>query len=117
MKPKRVQRNRKADASMGDAVYVGRPTAWGNPWRIVGARGRWFVIDDNEQVCAGPFRAKRDAAAEAVDRYRKRMAHNECRRDAARAKLAGRDLACWCPLDMPCHADVLLAVANDGVAP
>jgi hypothetical protein len=29
-----------------------------------------------------------------------------------RATLAGHDLACWCPLDGPCHADVLLAIAN-----
>ncbi|MBB4212022.1 uncharacterized protein DUF4326 [Rhodothalassium salexigens DSM 2132] len=27
-------------------------------------------------------------------------------------ELRGRDLACWCPLDQPCHADVLLALAN-----
>jgi uncharacterized protein DUF4326 len=31
---------------------------------------------------------------------------------AVRAALRGRDLACWCPLDVPCHADVLLEVAN-----
>ena len=30
------------------------------------------------------------------------------------ADLAGRDLACWCPLDQPCHADVLLDIANPG---
>jgi hypothetical protein len=29
-----------------------------------------------------------------------------------RLELAGRDLACWCPLDQPCHADVLLELAN-----
>ncbi|HZL05925.1 MAG TPA: DUF4326 domain-containing protein, partial [Coriobacteriia bacterium] len=29
-----------------------------------------------------------------------------------RAALAGRDLACWCPLTDPCHADVLLEIAN-----
>ena len=29
-----------------------------------------------------------------------------------RAEVAGRDLACWCPLDSPCHADVLLELAN-----
>ncbi|QPG72649.1 DUF4326 domain-containing protein [Mycolicibacterium mucogenicum DSM 44124] len=29
-----------------------------------------------------------------------------------RRQLRGRDLACWCPLDQPCHADVLLEVAN-----
>jgi hypothetical protein len=31
---------------------------------------------------------------------------------AGKVELAGRDLACWCPLDQPCHADVLLMVAN-----
>ena len=29
-----------------------------------------------------------------------------------RANLAGHDLMCWCPLDQPCHADVLLELAN-----
>jgi hypothetical protein len=29
------------------------------------------------------------------------------------ALLRGQDLACWCPLDQPCHADVLLQIAND----
>lgn len=29
-----------------------------------------------------------------------------------RAELAGKNLACWCPLDQPCHADVLLEIAN-----
>jgi hypothetical protein len=30
----------------------------------------------------------------------------------ARTALAGHDLACWCPLDSPCHADILLKAAN-----
>lgn len=34
--------------------------------------------------------------------------------DEIRAELAGKDLACWCPLDQPCHADVLLELANGG---
>jgi len=29
-------------------------------------------------------------------------------------ELRGRDLACWCPLNQPCHADVLLRLANNG---
>jgi len=32
------------------------------------------------------------------------------------AKLRGKDLACWCALDQPCHADTLLWVANRGDA-
>jgi hypothetical protein len=27
--------------------------------------------------------------------------------------LRGKDLACWCPLNQPCHADVLLRLANE----
>ena len=34
--------------------------------------------------------------------------------DEIRAELRGRDLACWCPLDHACHADVLLELANPG---
>jgi hypothetical protein len=36
--------------------------------------------------------------------------------DEMRAELAGRDLACWCPLDRSCHANVLLLLANGGAA-
>lgn len=32
--------------------------------------------------------------------------------DQVREALAGKNLACWCPLDQPCHADVLLELAN-----
>ncbi|EUA64977.1 hypothetical protein I542_5155 [Mycobacteroides abscessus 1948] len=32
--------------------------------------------------------------------------------DTIRRELRGHDLACWCPLDQPCHADVLLEIAN-----
>jgi hypothetical protein len=32
--------------------------------------------------------------------------------DDVRRKLKGKDLVCWCKLGAPCHADVLLAVAN-----
>jgi len=27
-------------------------------------------------------------------------------------ELRGKNLACWCPLDKPCHADILLELAN-----
>lgn len=38
----------------------------------------------------------------------------ECQEGLAEAiaRLRGHDLACWCPLDSPCHADVLLEIAN-----
>jgi hypothetical protein len=35
-------------------------------------------------------------------------------REAARRELQGKNLACWCSLDGPCHADELMAIANAG---
>jgi Domain of unknown function (DUF4326) len=37
--------------------------------------------------------------------------------EAARRELAGKDLACWCAPGLPCHADVLLGIANQGQRP
>lgn len=53
-------------------------------------------------------------AARAVRFYRADLVAGRLRVsvDEVRQALAGRDLACWCPLDQPCHADVLLAIAN-----
>ena len=37
---------------------------------------------------------------------------NDYQRTVVKHHLAGKNLACWCPLDQPCHADVLLKIAN-----
>jgi hypothetical protein len=76
------------------AVYVGRgaPGLPGSEWR-----NRYPVAQ------YGLFAALR--------RYEASLAGRE---DEIRADLAGRDLACWCPLDQPCHADILLRMANGG---
>jgi hypothetical protein len=74
------------------AVYVGRPTRWGNPF-VVGTEG----VPDRSV---------------AVDRYRSWLAGQPELVAAARVALAGRDLVCWCPAGAACHADVLLAVVN-----
>jgi len=49
-----------------------------------------------------------------VELYRRDLEAGRLRftEDDVRRELAGRDLCCWCPLDEPCHADVLLDVAN-----
>jgi hypothetical protein len=98
MHPQRIQVRRIKGWRLPDgAVYVGRPTRWGNPFRL------------------GHDGATR---AEVVDLFR---AHFEslpqAEREALLAPLRGRPLACWCPLDGPCHADVLLEFANRGSAP
>lgn len=86
------------------AVNVARPSKWGNPYKVGGPA---YVSDKS-----GRTRLRRAplTANEAVDLYRKR----ECKPmdSAAIAKLRGKNLACWCALDAPCHADVLLELAN-----
>lgn len=94
--PRRMQRLRRAGWRMPAGVaYVGRPTRWGNPFRT----------DETTDH------------AQAVDKFRVYMAARPALRAAVRLELAGVDLACWCPLTVPCHADVLLAIANTRAVP
>lgn len=69
-------------------VYVGRPSKWGNPY-MVGIHG-------TREQCVAAY--KRD-----LKRNRKLLADLQ--------ELRGKDLECWCA-PMPCHADVLLKMAN-----
>ena len=82
------------------------------PWRhlapgavIVDRRGRW----------GNPYAVKVYGRERAIELYRGHLAEHSDLAAAVRRELSGRDLACWCPLDQPCHADVLLKVANGGV--
>lgn len=105
--PKRIQMSRQRPwrAEHPDAVIVARPSKWGNPYKV---GGRAVV----EAAWNGTPRTVFEyeiTPALAVELYRQRFAFDV---DMIRAGLAGRDLACWCPLDQPCHADVLLELAN-----
>lgn len=104
--PKRIQRTRTKGWRMPEgAVYVGHPTKWGNPFKA------------GDPVTQTPFvyaTSEVKDSAHAVALYRD-YAHITVWVGALIGDLAGHDLACWCPLDQPCHADVLLELAN-GVA-
>lgn len=78
------------------AVYVGRPTKWGNPFKV----GTWTDVDGGQQAVYNAARATR-LFREYFGCYTKDL-----------ETIRGRDLVCWCPLDQPCHADVLLEWAN-----
>ena len=70
----------------GNTVYVGRPSKWGNL-----ARGDQF---------------------QAAASYVLRLQDNPDMVERARMELEGKNLACWCSHDSPCHGNVLLLVAN-----
>lgn len=114
--PERIQRRRTAGWRMPEgAVYVGRPGRWGNPFTVDGAleSGCAHTPDEAQQLV--------------VDCFRSCLTHGElsewwftggASRFIAIAEdldqLRDRNLVCWCPLDQPCHADVLLDLANGG---
>jgi hypothetical protein len=74
-----------------NTVYVGRHSKWGNPYRA----------EDFDEGEIG-----------AVQAYRMLVETEPNTIAEIRDELKGKDLACWCPLDKPCHADVLLEIAN-----
>ncbi len=129
--PKRIQRQRTKGWRMPEgAIYVGRPSLFGNPWT---------PSEAHAQRGFAPNMTARDKAALAVDLYRGELVHwglmsdwadvvSDERWDAVRklqdesgarnmaqwagVVLGGHDLACWCALDFPCHGDALLRIAN-----
>lgn len=155
--PERIQRQRAKGWRMPDgAVYVGRPTRWGNPfayrdlsrglvrfgpkhlerfgreWDYEGrcsghgiSHDMWFSADDIVETYV-----RWATREEIVELFRLTLAdptpgmqwaYPSCGGrfltvavDDIRRELAGKDLACWCRLDQPCHADVLLEIANGG---
>lgn len=72
------------------AVYVGRPTRWGNPFTVQ-KYGRGHALKLYNQWIQSP-----EAAG--------------LREEIVR-ELAGKDLICWCA-PQPCHADTLIKIAN-----
>lgn len=93
-RPVRIQRSRAKGWRMPDnTVYVGRPTMWGNYAAV------------RNGVMEGQF---------AVDLFRGWVETEASWAWKGRAAidLRGKNLACWCSLDVPCHADVLLELAN-----
>ena len=59
---------------------------------------------------ANPFPVKTYGLAESLRLYREWL--SELATSVDFSELAGHDLACWCPLNQPCHGDVLLELAN-----
>ncbi len=93
--PRRIQRKRTKGWRMPEnTVYVGRPSVWGNPFKV----GHCF---EHGLYCGLVF--DNDHAYRLFKRFLPCPSTRELR---------GKNLACWCPLDQPCHADILLEMAN-----
>ena len=139
--PKRIQlRRTKGWRLPPGCVVVARPSKWGNPWTVkdvrdvYGSRGteaysvavELYRRDIENWEIFATYLNDRDARGwpdiekafwDAIDATGARHVG-----DVAAIELRGKDLACWCPLvdengeKVPCHADVLLEIANGGEA-
>lgn len=99
MKPKRIQRKRTKGWTMPEnTIYVGRPSKWGNP---INWKDLKLMYDLTDQ------QAKEMALKEFEDFI------GFLDLPAIRAGLRGKNLACWCKPGDPCHADILLKIANE----
>ncbi len=104
MKPRRIQLSRKKGWRMPpNTVHVARPGKWGNPIRVgdelhIEVKGAMFNAEVTQAI--------------AVELYQEYITGAIRSRPDLLAPLRGKNLACWCPPGSPCHADVLLEMAN-----
>ncbi len=119
MTPKRIQRKRTAGWRMpANTVYVGRPTIFGNPWTLKAAyESKLFIPEHVPQIVVDEFEAWLTKLISPNSEHlgiwkRDDMIEKRAAILAALPTLRGKDLACWCPEGQPCHADVLIKLAN-----
>ena len=102
--PERIQRKRSKGWRMPEnTLYVGRPTKWGNqfPIGLLGREASVMMFEESLNDWKNNTFGYGDSHS--FEEYI--------------APLRGKNLACWCPLDKVCHADVLLRLANAVCAP
>ena len=109
--PVRLQRSRKKGSKMVSpnglpVVYVGRGSAWGNPF-IIGKDGTAKEVVQKYADSLTPYRHHGENSG--MDK----LLYSIANMDAIKHELRGKNLACWCAPDQPCHADVLLEIANE----
>lgn len=107
------------------AVNVARPRRWGNPWKIGSnlyddaVDGGWRKVENAADAVQGfrqsvdwdpdaPYAPYQGSSLVCLGGY----GPHHRNRKTIRAELRGKNLACWCKPGEPCHADVLLEIAN-----
>lgn len=120
----RIQRKRTKDFTQPlGTIYVGRPTKWGNPFRLTNGliyinvpfhlskTDKWVYynvgdLDDVKHLYEIVLRS-----TPCVNKYLQYWSDHFSKLDVK--SLKGASLSCWCALDKPCHVDVLLRLANE----
>jgi hypothetical protein len=99
--PIRIQRSRQHKQISPNGlpiVYVGRPGKYGNPYKVGDKNDMDEVVTAEMAIKYYEFYLKRKFK-ESLPEFLK--------------PLKGKNLSCWCKVGDPCHADVLLKLANE----
>lgn len=135
--PIRVQRQRVKGWRMpANTVSVTRPGKWGNPFNFksadngwnasaLGCRGdaagrqeasvkafRQWVLNKGGRIKEMDFGVVLEAQGKTIQIGARAKAGQAPSIEEIKSELRGKNLACFCRLGTPCHADVLLEIAN-----
>lgn len=97
-----------------NTVYVGRPTRWGNPFKLAAGDNPERVVAAYRALLTLNYKWFREHAGYSWTAGVTMTWSLKTHADIARLlePLRGKDLACWCKTSELCHADVLLELAN-----
>lgn len=109
MNPQRIQRRRTKGWRMpANTINVTRPGKWGNPFVVV-QHSDFFGVKDGDGNTIVEFATRAEAVIACVEMYKKWLPTAHW---LFPSELMGKNLACFCKIGEPCHADYLLEVAN-----
>ncbi len=120
-KPIRIQRSRQHKQFSPNGlpiVYVGRPSEYGNPF-IVNQEMPLDILHELGYEVEGILEDREaggvlcNSVGEALKYFEKWVNHNKYLKNKVKAELKGKNLSCWCKIGEPCHADILLKLANE----
>lgn len=117
--PIRVQRKRTKGYRMpANTKSVTRPGRFGNPYKI-GMHNVWDIKDSKtgkslkDILVAKNGENKYHTVEDVLLAYREKIKASGAMQRLIKRELVGKNLACYCSLSSPCHADILLEVANE----
>lgn len=115
--PKRIQRQRTKGWRMPEgAIYVGRPTIWGNPfWHAARFHGVELSLALYRNTVQGIWNPSVVAAIPITyydEHFEWLLRMRDHPLEVMRRELRGKTLCCWCAPEDKCHADILLELAN-----
>lgn len=91
--------NKRTDKDIPtDAICVGRPSVFGNPYSHLSNTAAKYKVGTR---------------AEAISKFRDNVNQLPEFREIIKKELKGKSLICWCA-PLPCHAEILMEIANSG---